>query len=139
MDKQEELSDKLRAWQYLTELPLELHGFSLSVAVQEDDDEIDIFTYAALDSRRWVKGYYNKATGSYILKKFFGLNDYCDMAFISLDLSAFEIVLRARLADCLADLSGFSRERAGCLVGETGLLDWEYGKQLPPELHGFSL
>ncbi len=135
----EGLLTKKEDWPYLAELPPELGGFTLSVDLLEEKDRVLFFSYAAPQLRRQVEAYYNLPTKDYMVKRYFGLNEYCDIQFITPDRKVFEGRLKERLVVCLEEMAMFSSERIGMVVRKTGIFDWEYGRKLPERIGGFDL
>jgi len=129
----------LENWEFVKCLPAKIKGFELVVAVKRVKDEIDIFSYECREKRRTVRCYYNCATKDYMLKRIFGFNDCCEMEFITPSLEEFEKLLAAGLERFVSMLAEFKRECVSCILLDKGLLEWEYGKGLAPQVLDFEL
>lgn len=129
----------LENWEFVKGLPVDVKGFGLSVGVKKVNDEIDIFSYECAQKRKKVRGYYNCATKDYMLKRIFGLNDCCEMEYITPDIKEFERLLADGLVGFVVSMAEFTRESVSSILADKGLFDWEYGKELPESLCDFEL
>lgn len=129
----------LENWEFIKSLPCEVKGFNLLVDIKKVNDEINIFSYECKEKRKIIKCFYNCATKDYMIKYAFGLNEYCEMEFITPDLKEFERLLVNGLSGLLNLFSEFNRDAVRSILVKKGLLDWEYGKSLEKNIFEFEL
>lgn len=129
----------LENWEFVKCLPTKIEDFELAVDVKKVNDEVDIFSYEDKKQKKKIRCYYNCATKDYMIKRMFGLNNYCEMEFITPKLEDFERILAEKLEQYVALLAEFKRENVSTILLDKGLLDWQYGKSLPESIMDFEL
>ena len=139
VDLVEKIAPQVETWEYLKQLPPEMHGFHFKEIGAAEGDKYHIFTYENDVKHCKIDVYYHHETKEYKLKVQIGLTDFCSVEYISNDLAELEKKLAERLELLMEDLVEPKTERLSCLVKETGVLDWEYARELPETIAGFQL
>ena len=68
-----------------------------------------------------------------------GLIEFCHIEFVTGNFREFEKLLRQHFEPMLRDLAEFNPKTVTSLLLEKGVMEWEYGKNLPSEAEGFRL
>lgn len=132
-----DIIDQVTAWPYLEQLPASHAGLTLSLEMAEDGSQFNIFSYRDDTGQRSLSVLYDQATKDFLVRLVVGLNEFCDVSFISPDLASLETVLAAKLTDALDSLAG-SRQYDSIFRAKK-IIEWPYGNELPAEIDGFRL
>ena len=135
----DEIKQRIADWEYMRELPVEYEGFSLVNERRDDKSVLGIFGYVCESKRRRLECFYNKATGDFMMRRIFGLNEYNDMDFITPKLEVFEQVMRSKFFLAVQEMSSFENIKQSMMIERKGIKEHNFGSLLPAELHGFEL
>lgn len=129
--------DETLAKEKFSALPVELHGFTFENIFSREGDKFYYFDYADKKNRRAVTAYFHDETQEYKVRVKIGLNEFCLTNFFTSDFDKFcEMICPA--PEIL--LKFFEEDsKLALLTGEKNFADWNYGKNLPPQLEGFEL
>lgn len=119
-------------------LPPTLGTFALDETYVAADNAVEIFNYNSRERHCTIRAYFDGATSEYKIRVRLGLNDWCLTRFFAANFDRFVRSLRAELDNLIKtfDVSGFKKN---FFIEELKLIDWEYGKNLPPSIEGFNL
>ena len=126
-------------WQYMAELPNELHGFKLERLMEIDGDVYELFRYSSAEKHRSATAYFHEETKEYKLRVKIGLVEFCKMEYITGSFDTFELLLKTQLEGMLESLSRFDEADIGSILRSKKIMEWEYGRRLPASLEGFQL
>ncbi|MPM86114.1 hypothetical protein SDC9_133197 [bioreactor metagenome] len=135
----QQIIDQLNEWQYIQQLPSELHGFILQKDFKEDGSIYHIFTYINQRQRRSFSILYDHSTKEYIARITAGLIEFCDIAYIVADLEMLEKLLKERLEKTLLQLGIFDINDLDSVFREKKIVEWPYAAGLPQTIDGFEL
>lgn len=138
-----ETIDRIKAevsnWQYLKNLPREIHGFTFVEDMKLDGDCYDILHYENVERRRRVTLYYHDETLEYKVRTAVGLTEFCNSEFIAEKTEIVELLLKERLVHHLENLASFSQQKIDSIVVDKKIIDWHYLDKFPAEIAGFKL
>ncbi|MBR2216593.1 MAG: hypothetical protein IJ849_12680 [Selenomonadaceae bacterium] len=126
-------------WEYLKRLPAEISGFGLQKLMTIDGDTYKLFCYENTATSRSITAYFHEETHEYKVLEAVGLIEFCRIEFITGSIEIFTELLSRHLTGLLQSLAVFDKKTLGSIVLSQGILEWEYGRNLPGELEGFSL
>ncbi|HMM21056.1 MAG TPA: hypothetical protein PKA10_09955 [Selenomonadales bacterium] len=129
--------EQVEAWPFLDTLPPECAGFALDRELAESGTQYLMFSYRKPQDHRSFAVLYDHATKDFMGRITVGLTEYFDVTFISTDLAGLEKILAERLPRTLDRLAG--DEGYESIFRAKKILEWDYGRQLPRELAGFTL
>lgn len=135
----EKITAEVNAWEYMKKLPETVHGFTLSLLMQENGDKLDLYRYENKDTHRSITAYYHEETHEYKLRVRMGLMEFCIIEYIYADINIFQKMLEKKCDSLLADMQAFNPEHISSIVRDKKILQWDYKKFLPQTLLGFSL
>ncbi len=135
----EKIKQELSEWTELAELPRELHGFVLEKLGQEIEDRYDIFSYQNKALHKSVTAYYHEETHEYKLRVKIGLIEFCNITYISEELSVFRNHIQEWLDEYLHSLTVFDEKSLGTILRQKKVTSWEAASDLPEKLEGFTL
>lgn len=135
----EEIRNQIEEWDYFAELPQELEGFRLTINREIVDGFYRLFTYEDNTIHRKFFVIYNASLGEYHAQEEIGLNLFCQIDYITGDLSELKRMLNEGLATSLRKLRQFPQEELGTIFAEKGIADWDYIPELPESILGFDL
>lgn len=127
----------LEEWPYLSTLPVELEGFSLTLDGKWQDDVRDVFSYSNQEERKKIAVVFDKSTKDYMLRWDIGLNSYFDMNCIYPNRDRFEQCLGDMLVRILRLARDPLAEGKNALLEKRGVYDWQGYLQFPATWHGF--
>ena len=127
----------LEEWPYLSTLPVELEGFSLTIDGKWQDDVRDIFSYSNQEERKRIAVVFDQSTKDYMLRWDIGLNSYFDMNCIYPNRDRFEQCLSDMLVRILRLARNPLAEGKNVLLEKRGVYDWRGYLQFPATWHGF--
>ncbi len=135
----EEIRKQIEEWDYFTELPQEVEGFTLTINREFVDGFYRLFTYEDNTIHRKFFVIYNASLGEYHAQEEIGLNLFCQIDYITGDLAELKRMLCDGMATSLRKLRQFPQEELGTIFVEKGIADWEYIPELPQTILGFDL
>ena len=138
-DVKEKVEQEIDGWKYMEELPGEWHGFVLSCEKQVVEDRYELYRYANENRHRSISVYYHEETHEYKVRTAIGLIEFCRIEFITGKFSVFEELLRLHFEPLLRDMAAFNPKTVTSLLLDKGIMEWQYGRDLPQELEGFQL
>lgn len=130
---------QIQAWELLVKLPTEISGFALNLELQERGTQYCIFRYQNKERHKSFSVLYDQATKEFLARAVVGLTEYYDVNFIVSEIGLLEKLIINKLKDTLKSLAVFERNNLGSIIIDKQILEWTYGKELPPELVGFEL
>jgi len=135
----EKIVEMVNNWPFLRQLPQELHGFKLEPELGVDGPLHRILSYENIKARRKFAVVYNQVTKDFMGRVIVGLTEYYDENYIVANLAGLERMLTAKLSETLRQLAYFDKSQLSGIFLATKVLDWPYGRQLPPQIGNFSL
>jgi len=135
----EKTETELKNWSYLDELKDDIFGFKLKKEMKEDGAVFQIFSYENADEHKNVCAYFHDETMEYKVSVSIGLINFCDVSFFADSIKIFEKNLRENLEKQIGILARKEDENTSFLIEEKGITDWDFEKDLPKNLEGFSL
>lgn len=139
----EETKEKIAAivgdWAYIKDLPKEWFGFQRRYEMHEENDYYDIFSYHNNVTRRKITVYYHEETKEYKARITVGLTEFCNIDFITSNLTALENILKDRFERTLRNLAIFDQDNIDSILIEKKILEWKYIDRLPKTIEGFTL
>lgn len=131
--------EQIRQWEFLNTLPEELHGFHLERDQIHEEGKLFIFRYHCPDTCRAFYASYDSATKEFMAHTVIGLFNFCDIQYITPDLSAFAQLLQKSIQQTLKALAEFDSSVLGSIFKEKKILDRDWQPLLPAEMYGFRL
>ena len=116
----------------------EICGLKLNRIFKETDNTYELFSYNDETSHQKVRIYLHSETDEYRIEIGFGLNKFCLTELFTDNLDTFKAVLYNNLEKIIKSVSDFSGSQ-NFFLREKGLINWQYGCNLPPVLEGFEL
>lgn len=135
----ERVEQEIAGWRYLEELPEEWFGFRLQREVSIYGDVYDIYSYANEEIHRSITAYFHEETKEYKVRVNIGLVEFCRIEFVTGSFETFEMLLKQHFETVLHDMAEFNPKTVTSLLLEKGVMEWDYGKDLPESLEGFEL
>ena len=127
----------LEEWPYLSTLPTELEGFTLTIDGAWRDEVHNIFVYFNEKARKKIVVVFDKSTKDYMLRWDIGLNSYFDMNYICPNRDRFEKSLEDGLIRILRLAQDPLTEGKNKLLEKRGVYEWQGYLQFPAAWHGF--
>lgn len=138
----EEIVKEVKEWQFIKDLSENLYGFKKETPFtmdKLDGQVLNICIYSKPEINAEVKITYSTETFDYILVRREGLNEFRDLRFIFKSRKNFEEKLINRLDDIIKKMAERDEFKTDILLEGTGVLEWEYGKNLPKKIGEFEL
>lgn len=135
----EKVETETSDWAYMKKLPAKWFGFTYQEERTIEDNVYNLYSYTNDTIHRSTTAYYHEETSEYKLRVHIGLTEFCRIEFIAPSLEKFEELLRAQFENMLHDLAVFNPKSISSIVLDKEILTWEYGKNLPSVLEGFTL
>lgn len=135
MDK---VIEQVQQWEFYKALPDMVHGFQLESELVREESRLYLFSYCCQSSRRSFYAFYDKATKDFMAHTVIGLFDFCDIQFITTDLTTFERMLTERMDSVLRNLREFDPGVLGSVFTAKQIMQWDWSS-LPESLFGFNL
>lgn len=135
----ERVNQEAGEWEYLAQLPEELHTMKLTRLYRENDDMFELFSYTNEERHLGLCAYFHQETEEYKVRIWIGLTEFCLMEFITASFEVFEEHLRRYLEGAVHDLIIYNPGSMSYVTQELDIASWDYEKILPPELEGFHL
>lgn len=135
----EKILSQVKAWDYMKNLPEQMHGFNYVLLMEEKGDVLDLYRYENKEAHRSITVYYHEETSEYKLRMRIGLTEFCVIEYIYAELEAFQEILQERCSGLLADMQTFNPEHITSIVHDKKIMQWDYKKKLPETFAGFRL
>lgn len=138
----EEIIKEVKQWEFIKGLKEDLYGFKKETPFTMDNLDgqvLNICIYSKPEIKAEVKITYSTETFDYILVRKEGLNEFRDLRFIFKSRENFEEKLIDRLDGIIKKMSERDEFKNDILLEGTGILEWEYGKNLPEQIGEFEL
>ena len=124
-------------WEFLQELPKELHGFSLEEGGQLKGHEFVLGSYVNEEARRRLELIYTKETFDYVPVRQVGLLRYRDFRYITRDKDVFAEWITGAIDRLVEETTPTYVPRSGHLLRDKGILDWHFPDTLPERVGNF--
>lgn len=135
----EKIVAEIEQWPFLTQLPGEIAGFTLTREMIWKGAQYRIFSYENLAERRKFSVFYDRDTKDYMVNVVIGLTEYRDMFFIVTSLGAMETVLKEKMEITINKLAAFDQKSLGSVFNKKKIVEWSYQEKLKQEIAGFTL
>ncbi len=135
----DEVRARIEAWDYFSELPQELEGFTLTINKDIVDGIYRLFTYRDDAVHRSFFIVYQASLGEFHVQESIGLHLFCQIEYITGDLTELKKMLIDGMRNSLQKLRRFPNEELGCIFRDKGILTWDYIPKLPEKVLGFDL
>ena len=135
----EKIIEQVAEWGFLKNLPDEMFGFTLINELMACGTQYRIFTYNNVQARRSFTILYDKATKDFLASTVVGLTEFCDISYITGDLTSLERVLSERMENTLKCLAYFDPASVCVRFREKKVLEWPYIAKLPSSILDFEL
>jgi hypothetical protein len=126
-------------WDFLQNLPREIHGFRYVDGGQVDGHVLTLCSYVMEEEHRSLDLIYTKETFDYLPVKNVGLHRFRDVRYITRSRQEFEQVIPQVLPRILEELLPTYMPSCKPMLEKKGILQWEYWKTLPKQIGGFQL
>jgi len=134
------IMERLPAWEFLQQLPRELHGFAYHEGGKLEGHVLTLCSYVNEATHCRLDLIYTKETFDYMPVKSVGLQSYRDVRYITRDRKRFAEIIRENLPEMLETLRPDAPQKdIAYILRRKGILDWEYGKSLPKRIENFEL
>ena len=124
-------------WEFLQELPKELHGFSFEEGGQLKGHEFVLGSYVNEEARRRLELIYTKETFDYVPVRQVGLLRYRDFRYITRDKDVFAEWITGAIDRLVGETTPNYIPRSGHLLKEKGILGWCFPDTLPERIGNF--
>ena len=124
-------------WEFLQELPKELHGFSFEEGGQLKGHEFVLGSYVNEEARRRLELIYTKETFDYVPVRQVGLLRYRDFRYITRDKDVFAEWITGAIDRLVEETVPTYIPRSGHLLKDKGILDWHFPDTLPERVGNF--
>lgn len=135
----EEVRVQIEEWDGWQCLPSSVEGFTLTVNKGMVDGMYRLFTYEDKSVHRSFFVVYHASLGEYHVQEEIGLNQYCQIDYITNDLAELKTMLENEMVKSLRELRQFPQDKLGAIFAEKGIATWDYIPRLPQSILGFEL
>lgn len=124
-------------WEFLQNLPRELHGFTFNDGGELNRHEFLLGAYVNEAARRRLELIYTKETYDYVPVRQVGLHRYRDFRYITRDKDVFAEWITGAIDRLVEEMTPTYIPRAGHMLKAKGILDWHYPDTLPDRIGNF--
>jgi hypothetical protein len=135
----EKIIEQVSKWEFLRNLPAEIYGFTLINELMACGTQYRIFTYNNPNAHRSFTIMYDTATKDFLARTVVGLTEFCDISYITGDLTSLEKLLAERMENTLKCLAYFEPSSVCVRFREKKVLEWPYISKLPSRIQNFEL
>lgn len=133
----EEIAEESKSWNFINNLPDTISGFEKQIKIDINGNILTLCSYVNRAKRAKIELIYSNETQDYILTQHMGLNSYRDIRFIYREKDIFAKKVEESLPKIIELMEEPQKRNLGEMVEELGILDWEYGNNLPEKIGNF--